>query len=240
MAGVKMRVGYDTKKRGFLLTDRLSSPVGNIHRVDHFLGLAKAIGAEAPKKDYEFFITDPDRKKTDRLLETEGIDKNDRFVALNPGGNWEPKRWSVDRFAQLADSLVERYGVKILITGAEKDRPLADEISQKMKNKSISICGKTEMRELATVFKKADLVISGDSGPMHIAVSTGAKVIALFGPTSARITGPYGAGNYAVIRKDVGCEVPCYDFACKDYKCMKAITADDVIGVIEEKGYLRE
>jgi len=70
-------------------------------------------------------------------------------------------------------------------------------------------------------------------------VSTGTNVAALFGPTSPDITGPYGKGNYTVIKKDIDCNVPCYDFTCTDNRCMKAISVDDVINVIEKQGYLQ-
>jgi lipopolysaccharide heptosyltransferase II len=238
LAGIKTRVGYDTKGRGFLLTKRLSSPDKDIHRVEYFLDLAKAVGADITKKNYEFFITEPDRKKASRILESKGINLNDDIVILNPGGNWDPKRWPVDKFAELADKLIKKYKIKVLITGVDKDKKLADGISRRMKGDATSICGLTALRELASIFERAKLVISGDSGPMHIAVSVGTNVVALFGPTSVNVTGPYGKGNYTVIHKDIGCSIPCYDFTCKDNRCMKAITADDVIGVIKKKGYL--
>ena len=238
LAGIKERVGYDTKRRGILLTKRVVLPSGNIHKVEYFLKLADAVGSDTSKKDYEFFITEQDRVRAGRILKTAGVDYSDRIVILNPGGNWNPKRWPTDRFSQAADALIEKYGIKVVITGAEKDEILADEIFRGMKNKAISICGKTNIRELAAVLERAKLVISGDSGPMHIAVSVRTNVIALFGPTSTEITGPYGNGNYAVIKKDVGCEIPCYDLSCNDNRCMKSITAENVMDTIEDRGYL--
>ena len=80
--------------------------------------------------------------------------------------------------------------------------------------------------------KRASLVVSNDSGPMHIAVSQAAKTIALFGPTDPRVTGPYGEGIYTVIQKSSGkpgCKIPCYNLRCEEALCMKAITVDDVI-----------
>jgi len=238
MAGIKERVGYDTKRRGFLLTNKLKSPPKELHRVEHFLGLAKAMGAEATKGDYELFITEPDRKKANRILESAGIIGLEEYVVLNPGGNWDPKRWPVSSFAKLADRLIDAYGLKVLMTGSKKDRVLADEIRKKMEYEPASVCGKTNLRELGAVLEKSRLVIAGDSGPMHIAVSTGTNVVALFGPTSPDITGPHGRGSYTVLKGDVGCDVPCYDTSCRDNRCMKAITVDDVMDVIEDKGYL--
>ena len=139
---------------------------------------------------------------------------------------------------KLGLSPLKKYGVKILISGGGKDEILAEEVSKNMRHKAISLCGKTGVRELAAIFEKAGLVVSGDSGPMHISVSTGTDTIAIFGPTSPNITGPYGAGNYTVIQKNIGCSIPCYDMTCRDNRCMKAISPDDVLKVIEKKGYL--
>jgi lipopolysaccharide heptosyltransferase II len=239
IAGINERVGYDTKRRSFFLTKKLTSTTDSTHRVEYFLELARAIGADVSKKDYEFFITATDRKQAYRILEANGVDYNDRIVVLNPGGNWIPKRWPVDKFAQLANRLMEKYDVKILITGSEKDKVLARDITRDTKNKPISICGQTTIRELASILEMAKLMISGDSGPMHIGVAVGTNVVALFGPTSADITGPYGKGSYTVLKKDVGCTIPCYDFTCKDNRCMKAISVDDIMTIIEEKGYLK-
>ena len=239
LAGIKERIGYDTKGRGFLLTKRLKQPDQELHKVEYFLKLAEAAGSDISKKSYEFFMTDADRKKADSLLRSSGISANDKFVVLNPGGNWDPKRWPVDNFSRIGDMLAEKYGVKIVISGQEKDGKLAEEISKKMKHGAVSICGKTKIRELAAVLEKSELVISGDSGPMHIAVSVGANTVAIFGPTDPGITGPYGGHNYKIIKKEAGCKVPCYDLKCRDNRCMKTVSADDVMEVIEKEGYLR-
>ena len=240
LAGIKERVGYDTKRRGFILTRSLPNPTVPEHRVEHFLALARAVGADTSNKDYEFFIDERDKESAARILEGSGVRPDERIAVLNPGGNWPPKRWPARRFAELADMLIEKYGLRILITGAEKDKGLADEISGAMKGRAVSLCGKTGIRELAAVLRRAALVVSGDSGPMHIAVGVGANVIAIFGPTSPDITGPYGRGSYTVLRKDVGCEIPCLDTGCRENRCMTAISPGDVMGALERRGYLRE
>ncbi|MDD5680770.1 MAG: lipopolysaccharide heptosyltransferase II, partial [Candidatus Omnitrophica bacterium] len=238
MAGIKERIGYDTKGRGILLTKKVGHPDSDLHKVEYFLKLAGAVGADISKKNYEFFITDADRKKADALLSSLGINAGDRFVVLNPGGNWDPKRWPAENFSKLGDMLAVKYGVKIVISGQEKDKKLAADISGRMKHKAALICGKTRLRELAAIMEKAKLVISGDSGPMHIAVSVGTNTIAIFGPTDPEITGPYGGNNYVIIKKDIGCKVPCYDLTCRENRCMKAVSAEDIMKKIEEEGYL--
>jgi ADP-heptose:LPS heptosyltransferase len=103
-----------------------------------------------------------------------------------------------------------------------------------MHNRPTIFCGGTTLGQLAALMAKASLVISNDSGPMHIAVSQKTKTICLFGPTSPEITGPLGSGDYTVIRKDVGCEVPCYQLDCNDNRCMKAISVYDVLQAVQK------
>jgi len=103
-----------------------------------------------------------------------------------------------------------------------------------MKNTPIISCGATTLKELGVLLEKASLVIANDSGPMHLAVAMKANVIALFGPTSPELTGPYGKGNYTVLRKIKECEIPCYDITCTDNRCMKLITVGDVFEKAEK------
>ena len=110
----------------------------------------------------------------------------------------------------------------------EKDISIAESIATLMHHKVVILTGKTTLKQFGALCKRAGLVISADSGPLHIACAVGARVIGLFGPTSPKITGPRGP-HCKVIWKDVGCKVPCYDQRCKHYKCMEAITVDDVL-----------
>ena len=96
------------------------------------------------------------------------------------------------------------------------------------------ILGKTNIKQLGALMERADVVISGDSGPMHIASAVGSNVVALFGPTSPAVTGPRGEGKHIVIQKDVGCKIPCYQPGCQSYKCMKAIEVNDILDAVKE------
>ncbi|MFH1778183.1 MAG: lipopolysaccharide heptosyltransferase II [Candidatus Omnitrophota bacterium] len=233
-AGIPVRVGYNTKGRGFLLTRALPFSGNALHRVEHFLNIVRAQGYDTADKDYEFFIPENAKDSVEGLLKKAGITNNDLIVVLNPGGNWPPKRWGKEKFAKLGDELVRRFKARIIISGAPKDLGLGAEIANLMEEKSLNLAGRTNLKQLAALMQQADYVISADSGPMHIALAVKRpKVIALFGPTSSKITGPYGAGNFAVIKKDVGCKVPCYKFDCRDYKCMGAISASDILEIVE-------
>lgn len=228
LSGVKERVGYPTKHRGLLLTKTVGLPEEEVHKVEYFLGLARALDIKAQEGSYEFFVLDADRTNMKKFLEECGVTDKDRIVVLCPGGNWDPKRWPKESFAKLADMLADGLNVKIILSGAKKDIALVEAVRKMMKNTPIISCGLTTLKELGALLERANLVVANDSGPMHLAVAMKSKVIALFGPTSPALTGPYGRGNYKVIWKTKDCEVPCYDVTCTDNRCMKLITAEDV------------
>lgn len=222
-AGAKDIIGTKSDKKDF-----------SQHRVEHFLSVIRRAGIETDNKDYEFFTKEEDEKKAKETLRENGILENEPYFAINPGGNWPPKRWPKAEFAKLADVLYEKYKTKVIITGSEKDIPLGENIKNLCKRKPINLCGKTTLKQLATVLRQAKVVISNDSGPMHIAVSEKTPTIALFGPTHPNITGPYGSGNYSVVQKEVECPVPCFNKNCRKYRCMEAITVADVMEAIEK------
>lgn len=232
LSGIKERVGIYNPKRGFLLTKKVEPQRSDVHKVEQFLNIVKAKDILPAGRNMELFISKEDEAFARGYLKPHGIKEDKPIIVLNPGGNWNLKRWPADKFAELGDKLVELFGAQILITGAEKDIELGDKISGMMKHKPVVTCGKTTLRQLAAILRGADLVVSNDSGPMHIAVSQGAKTIALFGPTDPKVTGPYGAGKYVVIRKPLpspDCKIPCYNLRCEENACMKAITVGDVI-----------
>ncbi len=232
LSGIHERVGIYTPKRGFLLTKKVKPLSQDVHKVEQFLNIVRAKGIKPTSENLELFVGEDDELYAEELLKSEGVKKGELMIVLNPGGNWDLKRWPAENFAQVGDRLAEIYKARILITGADKDIGLGEKIANMMRYKPIISCGKTTLRQLAAILKRANLVISNDSGPMHIAVSQGARTIALFGPTNHKITGPYGDGRYVVIHKTpekLGCKVPCYNLNCEDNACMKAITVEDVI-----------
>jgi len=234
MAGIRERIGYSTKHRSLLLTKAVEEPPEALHKVEYFLNLAKTAGIDARANSYEFFVRDPDRQSIRRLLQEEGVGDTDMLITICPGGNWDPKRWPKENFAKVADLLAEKLGARIAIAGAAKDIGLAGEIRAMMKAKPVMTCGKTTLRQLAALLERSGLVVANDTGPMHIAVSMKTNVIALFGPTSPRLTGPYGTGSYRVISRNDTCDIPCYDSTCRENRCMAAITVEEVFRAAEE------
>ncbi|PIQ85323.1 MAG: lipopolysaccharide heptosyltransferase II [Candidatus Omnitrophica bacterium CG11_big_fil_rev_8_21_14_0_20_43_6] len=234
LAGIKHRIGHYTKKRAFLLTKKIIPPKkDSLHRIDYYLDVIEKAGLRVEDRYLDFFFTPHDEEQVDTFFKKNSIKQGDFVVALNPGGNWMPKRWPLDYWAVLADKLISQSAAKVIITGSISDLLLASQIKDAMKETPLIACGVFNIKQLGALAKRADLFITADTGPLHIANAVGAKkIIAIFGPTSPAVTGPYPSTNVVVLQKDTGCSVPCYKTKCADSRCMRAVTPDDVLAQI--------
>jgi len=235
IAGIPERIGYDTKKRGFLLTKKIPLPaLEGLHRIDYYLNIIEKAGIRAEDRYLEFFYTQEDQDCVEEFLKKNGVDKNDYLIGINPGGNWLPKRWPPAYWAELADKLISDLKAKVIITGGSQDLKIADSIARQMHQKPLITCSKFNLKQSAALFGRLNLFVTCDSGPLHIANAVGTKkIIALFGPTDPNITGPFPLTNVTILRKNIDCKIPCYVVDCKDNHCMKAITPDDLIKTIK-------
>lgn len=231
IAGIPELVGYNTKKRGFLLTRKITPPHRDkLHRIDYYLNIIKQAGLKVRDRYLEFFVGREEEKFVEDFLNKHPISQADFLIGINPGGNWLPKRWPKENWIKLVDLLMVKQGVRVIITGGREDLLLGEEITAVLKIKPLVTCGIFNLEQSAALFKRLNLFISADSGPMHIANAVGTKkIIALFGPTDASVTGPYPCDNVMVIKKDVGCRIPCYVVDCQDNRCMKEITVEEVM-----------
>lgn len=240
LAGIPRRIGYATAKRRIFLTEAIEPPDATIHRAAHYLYIVtRQLTHDTEALRSDFFIDDRDTAFVHRFLEEKNIGVHEPIVVMHPAGNWPAKRWPKHYFAELADEVIMRYGCKVIFTGAEKERRLIDEIIASMEQKAMNLCGGTSLKQLGALFERSDLVISGDSGPLHIAVVLARSVIALFGPTAPSITGPLATSKVAVLQKGVDCTIPCYVVDCPDNRCMAQIGVNDVLDCIEKNQWLR-
>ena len=233
-AGIKERIAFSGKKA--FITKVVNVPENSVHRANRILSLAEKIDIKQRDMVYEYFLSKKDDMAIEIILKELGIG-NFSIIALNPGGNWDSKRWKREKHIELATIILKKFSnIEIVITGAKKDMVLAENIVKKVDNKRCySIAGKTTINELAAFFKKCLVVISADSGPLHLASSVGTTTIGLFGPTSFDITGQIGKGKNFYIQKKVDCQIPCYEQECKkQYMCMQLITVKDVFEKVEE------
>jgi len=236
LAGIKQRIGHYTKKRAFLLTKKIIPPKkDSLHRIDYYLDVIEKAGLRVEDRYLDFFFTPEDEASVNNFYQKNLLKDRDFVVAINPGGNWMPKRWPVDYWAQLADKLIDETGAKIIITGSISDLLLATKIKDAMRQAPLIACGVFNIKQLGALAHRVDLFITADTGPLHIANAVGAKkIIAIFGPTAQNITGPYPAINAVVLQKDTACPVPCYKVNCIDNRCMRAVTPQDVLAQVKQ------
>jgi lipopolysaccharide heptosyltransferase II len=237
LAGIRTRIGYYTKKRGFLLTRKIAMPkMDEMHRIDYYLNIIEKCGLRIEDRCTDFSLGAREIGFVEYFLAKKSVRQDDFLAVINPGGNWLPKRWPKEYWVKLADRLVGELKAKVIISGDAADIDLCNSITEKMKEKAIPACGLLNIKQFAALCKRADVFITADTGPLHIANAVNTKrIIALFGPTSARITGPYPMKNVFILQKDVGCKIPCYVKNCKDNRCMKGITVDEVFEKIKSQ-----
>lgn len=237
LAGVKERIGFCTKGSWFL-TQAVCELNKRMHHVDYFLELLRQAGLRAPEKGmYHFCFPSKDSVSASALLEKYSLKE---FVCFHLGANWEPKRWPVAHFAKLADEIFDRWRLPIVLTGSQNDIPLATAMTREVRQAPvISLVGQTQLGELAAIFKQAQLVVSGDSGPMHLASGVGAKAVALFGPTDPNLTGPRGPGETILLQHvPPGYTVPWYGKDLPRGGWLSQIEPEEVLEAIEKKNWL--
>jgi 3-deoxy-D-manno-octulosonic-acid transferase/heptosyltransferase-1 len=224
------KLGYDSLQElsGLFLNEKIPEDM-NKHAVDRYLDFPRYLGAKTD--DAQFVLpSDNEAEKNVQILLLEHNLESKNFIAINPVALWETKLWSDEKFARLADLISDKLKMKAVFTGSERE-PLG-KIILLMRTEGINLGGKTTLPELACLYKEARMVISTDSGPMHLAAAVGTPVIALFGPTDPARTGPYGSGH-ALIRTELTCS-PCFLKKCPTKKCMEDISPDQVFAAVEK------
>ncbi|MDP8289427.1 MAG: lipopolysaccharide heptosyltransferase II [Candidatus Susulua stagnicola] len=226
LAGIRLRIGYRRFKNYFILNKKIEPLIGVVHRQDRYLYLFEKNGIIIEDKFPSFFIPENIKNKVSRDLEP--IKREyDCLVGMNPLANWDLKRWPKEYFAKLADSLAVDFKAAVIFIGTEAGRLAVEEIQGMMKQNAFNFCGKTNLKELGALIKNLKIFISNDSGPAHLAASLGVNTLVIFGPTSAEMTKPLGRA-VTVVKKDVGCQIPCYKLDCQDNVCLKELAVEEV------------
>mgnify|MGYP000859002272 CR=1 FL=1 len=155
-------------------------------------------------------------------------------IGINPGGDRANRRWAPDRFAAVAARLVERFNARIILLGGPGDRDIASSIAQAIPSGVSDLSGTIPLDELPYVISRLDLLLTNDSGPMHIAGATKTPLVALFGPEDPRLFGPYTTPDlYRIVMKDVPCR-PCGDKKCMHPICLDQIHPEEVLAACLE------
>jgi len=242
-AGIPLRVGYAREGRGFLLTDKLEpqklsdGKFKPISMLDYYLAIASRLGAETSNRKLELLVDEQNNKSAqDKLPEV--FKGNKPVVILVPGGAYGPSKcWPGERFAQTADWLIDSYNATVVVSVSShpSEKQIAGEICSSSRHKLINLAERPlNPGELKELFSIAELVISNDTGPRHIATALGRKVVTLFGPNDPAWT-ETNYENEIQIVGNVFCS-PCTKPICKrtEHLCMQAIPVEMVCEAAKE------
>jgi lipopolysaccharide heptosyltransferase I len=230
-AGAPIRVGFAEGREGAprVLTHRVVAPSQPVHAVERYLALAAAVDATDPVREFHISLSPEDAAAARSHLAASPRPR----VALHAAARWRTKLWEVGRWRDLAASLLAE-GMGVLLTGSREDEALAAAIGTGLNPRPLSLVGRVSLKQLVAVLRDVDLMISVDTGPMHIAAAVGLPVVALFGPTDPLRTGPLGPGRS--LRRELPCS-PCLQRRCQiadTYRCMRDLGVAEVLEVARD------
>ncbi|MGO8943810.1 MAG: lipopolysaccharide heptosyltransferase II [Syntrophobacteraceae bacterium] len=229
LARIKTRAGYGTDGRAILLTHaiRVTKEVRGLHHTQYYMNMLAELGIPRSGLELRLQCTDEEMSWARDVL---GAGK---WAAINPGAAYgSAKRWYPERFGQVADALGSDFGYQALLVGGPGEAAIGPEIESRMRSKPLNMIGRTSVRQLMALLASVQLVITNDSGPMHIAAAFDRPIVALFGPTDHSTTSPLSS-RFSLVRKETEC-APCLKRQCPtDHRCMADISVNDVLHAVE-------
>jgi len=253
LSNIKYRLGCRksgiTEGKGFFLSRKVY-PLSRVeHAVDENLRIVQNLNVKIEDRHLEIYPSKKDKDYINKFLKKNKIQKKDLLIAVHPGSkNIESIEnpthfWPRKRFAEVCDKLIKHYKAKIVITGAPNEVKTANEIASFMKSKPIIAAGKTTIKQFAALVENCKLMISIDTGAVHIANATNSvTIISLMGPHDPKIWRPYGNRHSYISKWDIVC-TGCKRYSCPKKKniCMDLITVEDVLNLahikLDELGY---
>ena len=236
LAGVPRRYGYATDGRSLLLSNPVAVPDRSAltHQVRYYWDLLKPLGLTGDPPAPELVVFPEEEQAMAERLAKDGFTADDVIVGINPGSTYGgAKRWLPERYAEVTERLCRTIRescdqqVGVVIFGAKGEERLGHEIAARLSSRSLVLSGATTIRELMAALKRCAMLLTNDTGPMHIASAFQVPLVAIFGPTDWRTTSPFGSAH-AIVLQPVDC-APCMLRECPiDHRCMTRVTVDQV------------
>jgi heptosyltransferase-2 len=230
-AGIPERWGYGTDGRRPLLTRSVPPaprPFGR-HQTFYYLDMMRELGFETTSPDTTLRLTTEMRQAARQLLESAGYQRGEPLIGIHPGAaGGSAKRWTRDNYAEVGEQLASGQHGQVVLLGGPGELDLIREIRSRIRAPVIDLAAKTSLVALMGVLDALSVLVTNDSGPMHLAAAFGTPTVAIFGPTDERETGPMGRSS-KVLRRHVDCS-PCLLKECPtDHRCMTEIGVEEVV-----------
>lgn len=240
LGNAPVRVGFATEGQG--RHGVYSHPVpyrDGVHMADVFCDLARAVGGiPKPEGLAEFSLTDADLKHAEDFLKAEGL-LDQPFVVIHPGtgDNAPQRRWPAERFAELADQIIQESGMAVVFSGSPREKELVDAVRDRMKSPSASTAGLLNLSGFAALLQSAQMIVCADTGPVHLAAALQVPSVAFYGPNDPHLYGPVGRKN-TVLYRNLPCS-PCItnfndkSTKCPHGECIQSITVEETYLAIQ-------
>ena len=249
LTGCPVRIGFANAREGssFFYTHKVQVPKPDLHAVDRYLLVAAALGADAGTSsgdgthaNFRLRVRLADREEVTGLLGRYGVRASVPWIAMNVSARWPTKRWPPEFFAAAADRIQEEKLGTVVLIGGPNERAASQTIKGLMHTVPVDLTGKTTPGLLPALLESASVLLTNDSGPMHVAAAVGTPVVAIFGPTSPMRTGPYGKGH-RVLTTSIPCS-PCFSRTCRNkvqLECLTSIAPDKAIEAVRDQLAMR-
>lgn len=230
LAGIPHRLGFARPDRSWLLTLEVAKTpaLRELHQIYHYLGLLRSLGMPSCDGLPQLCLLKEERQEALVQLQGHGWRPGQKLVGLAPGARYGPaKQWPPERFAAVADYVQEKFGAFCVILGSSGDQAAARAVMAALSQPALNLAGQTSLRQALAFLSWLNLLITNDSGLMHAAAALGVPVVAIFGSTDPRATGPF-TPLATVIRHPLDCS-PCLARTCnRGYLCLTGIEVGEV------------
>lgn len=230
LSGAETRIGYNYRFRKFAYNVVAHSRADQVHEVDWHLDALKEMELPIKEKRISVAIGEGSKNLAETFWHEAGL-AGYPVIAIHFSGGWPTKKWPLDRFAHLIDLLSQKYDAKIILVWGPGEKDEAEKL-QGLATAPTTLIPKTTLKQLAAILAKADLMVTTDSGPMHIAAAMGTPCVALFGPTNPQLQGPYGDFHEIVRQEELEC-LGCNLLSCSHHSCMTMLSVSDVLNGID-------
>lgn len=233
ISGCSNRIGYCEMREGSgLISKAICGSHSKDHVIERYLDVARYLGAGVQEVSYPMPDLTAESASVAEKLQQQQVTGD--YVVFVPGARWQTKEWPVEYYAQLAKMLTNE-GMPVVLAGGPDDCAKGRKIKELCTSpKLVDLTGKTSLRELAALIKGCAVYISADTGPLHFAAALKKPLIAMYGPTKADRTGPYGSDRASVLLSPAEC-AGCLKKSCNNWHCMYDITPQTVYEVYKEK-----
>jgi len=236
ITGAPVRVGFADGREGspWCYNQRVQIQNRAAHAVERYLELVRSLGvAVGDAVTFPLPWWKEEQRWVKRLLAEAMAGEAKTVCVIHAAARWKTKRWPAERYAEVADWLIARKRCLVVLVGGIDQADQVSRMVDRMRERPLNLVGQTTLGQLGVLLQQANLVVTNDSGPMHVAAAVATPVVAIFGPTDPRKVGPFGSGH-VVLKRTVDCSRCRRNRCVQDLSCLKAITTEDVEGAVEQ------